>query len=229
MLSPWKKSHDKPRQHIKKQRHYFADRGPSSQSFGFSIVVYGCESWTIKKAECRRIDAFELWCSRRLLKVPWIARGYNQFTLMEISLGCSWKDWCWSWNSNTLVTWCKEVTHWKILMLGKIEGGRRRGWQKMRLLDGITDSMESKRRAQTKLCSTHKPCSAEGSPGVPRELYHTNLCSPHDTRGAEYVVWWAKRRAHKSHNIEGRPAELKQVLRSPRPQRASSGGWGKPI
>ena len=67
MLVPWKKSYDQPRQHIKKQRHYFADKGPSSQSCGFSSSMYGCESWTIKKAEYQRIDAFELWCWRRHL------------------------------------------------------------------------------------------------------------------------------------------------------------------
>ena len=61
MLAPQKDSHDKPRQHIKKQRHYFVIKGPYSQSYGFSVVMYGCESWTIKKAECQRIDAFELW------------------------------------------------------------------------------------------------------------------------------------------------------------------------
>ena len=71
-------------------------------------------SWTIKKAEHRRIDAFELWCWRRLLRVPWTARRYNQSTLKEISvLNIHWKDWCWSSNSNTLATWCEELTHWK--------------------------------------------------------------------------------------------------------------------
>ena len=67
MLTLWNKSYDKPRQHIKKQRHYFANKGPSSQGYGFSIVMYGCESWTIIKAEHQRIDAFELRCWRRLL------------------------------------------------------------------------------------------------------------------------------------------------------------------
>ena len=65
-FTPWKKSYDQPRQHIKKQRHYFANKGPSSQAMGFPVVMYGRESWTVKKAECRRIDAFELWCWRRL-------------------------------------------------------------------------------------------------------------------------------------------------------------------
>ena len=64
MLTPWKNSYDQPRQHIKKQRHYFANKGPSGQGYGFPVVMYGCESWTVKKAEHRRIDAFELWCWR---------------------------------------------------------------------------------------------------------------------------------------------------------------------
>ena len=69
----------------------------------FPLAMYGYESWTIRKAECRRIDAFELWCWRRLLRVPWIAR--------KSVLNIHWKDWC--WNSNTLATWCEELTHWK--------------------------------------------------------------------------------------------------------------------
>ena len=75
--------------------------------------MYGYESWTIKKAECQRIDAFELWCWRRLLRVPWTARRSNQSILKEISPGVHWKDWCWSWNSNNLATWCEELSHWK--------------------------------------------------------------------------------------------------------------------
>ena len=72
----------------------------------FPVVMYGCESWTIKKAKCWRIDALELWCWRRLLRVPWTARRSNQSILKEISPECSGKDSCWSWNSNTLATWC---------------------------------------------------------------------------------------------------------------------------
>ena len=68
--APWKESYDQPREHIKKQRHYFVNKGPSSQGMVFLVVMYVCESWTVKKAECRRIDAFELWCRRRLLRVP---------------------------------------------------------------------------------------------------------------------------------------------------------------
>ena len=78
------------------------------------VVMYGCEGWTIKKVERWRIDAFELWCWRTLLRVPWTARRSNQSILKEISPEfLNWKDWCWSWNSNTLATWCEELTHWK--------------------------------------------------------------------------------------------------------------------
>ena len=79
----------------------------------FPVVMCGCESWTIKKAEDRRIDAFELWCWRRLLRAPWTAGRSNQSILKEIVLNIHWKDWCWSWNSNTLATWCEELTHLK--------------------------------------------------------------------------------------------------------------------
>ena len=75
--------------------------------------MYGCESWTIKKAECQRIDAFKLWCWTRFLRVLFSARRSNQSILKEISLNVHWKTWCWSWNSYTLATWCKELTHWK--------------------------------------------------------------------------------------------------------------------
>ena len=80
----------------------------------FPVVIYGCESWTINKAERRRIAAFELWCWRRLLRVPWTARRSNQ-SILKISPGCSWKVWCWGWNSNTLATWWEELTHLKRL------------------------------------------------------------------------------------------------------------------
>ena len=75
--------------------------------------MYGCESWSIKKAEHWRIDAFELWCWRRLLRVPWTAKRSNQSILKEISPGCSLERLCWSWNANTLATWCEELTHLK--------------------------------------------------------------------------------------------------------------------
>ena len=110
----------------------------------FPVVMYGdCESWTVKKAERQRIDAFELWCWRRLLRVPWTARRSKQSILKEISPGCSLEGLMLKlklqyfghlmWRANSLE---------KTLMLGKIEGRRRRGWQRMRWLDGITDSMD---------------------------------------------------------------------------------------
>ena len=80
-LASWEKTSDQPRQHIKKQRHYFVNKGPSSQGMVFPVVMYGCESWIIKKTEHRRIDVFELWCWRRLLRVRWIARRSNQSIL----------------------------------------------------------------------------------------------------------------------------------------------------
>ena len=79
----------------------------------FPIVMYGCDSWTIKKAGHQNTDAFELWCWRRFLRVPWTARRSNQSTLKEISPGCSLEGLMWRWNSSTLVTWCQERTHWK--------------------------------------------------------------------------------------------------------------------
>ena len=98
----------------------------------FPVVMYGCENWTVKKAERQRIDAFELWCWRRLLRVPWTARRSNQSILNEISPGCSWRDWYRSWNSNTLATSCEELTHWKRLLcwegLGAGGEGDDRAW-----------------------------------------------------------------------------------------------------
>ena len=89
MLALWKESYDQPRQCIKKQRHYFANKGPSVKAMVFPVVMYGCEIWTLKKAEHQIIDAFELWCWRRLLRVTWTARTSNQSILKEISSGCS--------------------------------------------------------------------------------------------------------------------------------------------
>ena len=108
----------------------------------FPVVMYGCESWTVRKAEHRRIDAFELWFWRRLLKVPWTGTRSNQSILKEIRSGCSLEGMMLKLNSSSLATSCEELTHWKRLMLGGIEGRRRRGRGRMRWLDGITDSMD---------------------------------------------------------------------------------------
>ena len=143
MLAPWKKSYDQPRQHIKKQRHYFANKGPSTQSYGFSIVMCGCESWTIKKAECGRIDAFELWCWRRLLRVPWTARRPNQSILKAISPKYSLEGLMLKLKLQSFGHLMRRADSLKkTLMLGKIEGRNRRGQQRMRWLNGITDSMD---------------------------------------------------------------------------------------
>ncbi|WP_337899558.1 hypothetical protein, partial [Mesomycoplasma ovipneumoniae] len=121
-------SYDQPRQHIKKQRHYFANKVCLVKAMVFPVVMYGCESWTIKKAECRRIDAFELWCWRRLLRVPWTARRSNQSILKEISPGCSLEGLILKLKLQYfgLLMWRADSFE-KTLMLGKIEGRRRRG------------------------------------------------------------------------------------------------------
>ena len=109
----------------------------------FPVVMYGCNSWTIKKAECQRIVAFELWCWRRLLRVPWTARRSNQSILKEISLGCSLEGIMLKLKLQYFAHLMRRTDSFeKTLMLGKIEGRRRRGRQRMRWLDGITDSMD---------------------------------------------------------------------------------------
>ena len=108
----------------------------------FLVIMYGCESWTIKKAECRRIDAFELWCWRRLLRVSWTARRSNQSILKEISPEYSLKGLMLKLKLQYFGRLMQRADSFeKILMLGMIEGRRRRGQQRMRWLDGITDSM----------------------------------------------------------------------------------------
>ena len=106
----------------------------------FPVVMYGCERWTIKKAEHRRMDAFELWCWRRLLRVPWLQGDQTSPSLEKSVLNIHCKDWCWSWNSNTFATWCAELTHWKRPWCWdrlRVGGeGNDRGWDG---LDGITD------------------------------------------------------------------------------------------
>ena len=108
----------------------------------FPVVMYGCESWTVKKAECRRIDAFELWCWRRLLRVPWTARRSNQSILKEINPGISLEEMMLKLNLQCFGHLMQSVDSLeKTLMLGGIGGRKRRGRQTMRWLDGITDSM----------------------------------------------------------------------------------------
>ena len=141
--TPWEKSCEKPRQHIKKQRHHFGTEVCICivKVMAFPVVTYRCESWTIKKAEWWRIDAFELRCWRRRLRVSGTARISNQSILKEINPE-------YSFGALMLKLWCfgrlvkKANSLEKTLILGKIKGRPRRGWQRMRWLDGITDSMD---------------------------------------------------------------------------------------
>ena len=113
------------------------------KAMDFPLVMYGCENWTVKKAECQRIDAFELWCWRRFLRVPWTARRSNQSILKEISPGCSLEGLMLKPKLQYFghLMWSVDSLE-KTLRLGGIGGGRRKGWQRMRWLDGITDSMD---------------------------------------------------------------------------------------
>ena len=120
MIASQQESYDKHRPCGKKQRHHFAAKVHIVKAMVFPVVMSDCESWSIKKAECQRIDAFQLWSWRRLLRVPWTAKRSNQSIIKEIN---------------------PEYSLEKTLMLGKIEGRKRRGQQRMRWLDGITDAM----------------------------------------------------------------------------------------
>ena len=143
MPIPWKESYDQPRQHIKKQRYYFTNKVCLVKAMVFPVVMYGCESWTIKKAERWRIDAFELWCWRRLLRVPWTARRSNQSILNEIRTGCSLEGLMLKLKLQYFGHLMQRVDSLeKTLMLGRIGGRRRRGRQRMRWLDGITNLMD---------------------------------------------------------------------------------------
>ena len=112
MLAPWKKSYNKPKQHIKADVTLLT-KVHMVKAMVFPVVMYRCESWTIKKAECWRTGAFELWCWRRLLRVPWTARRSNQSILKEINLEYSLEGLMLRLRCNTLATWCEEPTHWK--------------------------------------------------------------------------------------------------------------------
>ena len=136
---------------ILKSRHYFAYKGPYNESYSFSSSHvwtwemnnkkgWAPKNWCLRTVVLEKTLFFFFW--RRLLRTPWTARRSNESILKEITLNIHWKDWCWSWCSSTLATWWEEPTHWKRLMLGKIEGRRRSGWQRTRWLDGISDSMD---------------------------------------------------------------------------------------
>ena len=143
MIAPWKKSYDKPSQCFKNQRDCSAKKGPSSQSYGFSSSHVGIWELDHKEGWVTKMDAFKLWCWRRLLRVIYKARRSHQSILKEINPQYTLEELMLKLKLQYLATWFKEPTHWKeTLMLGKIEGKRGRGWQRMRWLDGITDSMD---------------------------------------------------------------------------------------
>ena len=144
MLTPWKESYDQPRQHVKKSIDItLSTKVHLVKAMVFPVVMCRCESWTIKKAEHQRIYAFELWHWRRLLRVPWTARRFDQSILREISPGCSLEGLMLKWRLQYFGHLMRRANSFeKTLMLGKIEGRRRRGWQRMRWLAGITDSMD---------------------------------------------------------------------------------------
>ena len=143
MLTPWKKSYDQPRQHIKKQRHYFANKGPSSQGYGFS-----CGHVWMWELDYKESWAPKNWCFwtvvlEKTLRVPWTARRSNQFILKEISPVCSLEGLMLKLKLQSFGHLMRRADSLeKTLMLGKIGGRRRRGWQRMRWLYGITDSMD---------------------------------------------------------------------------------------
>ena len=125
MFAPWKESYDKLGQHIQKQTHHLAGKGPYSQSYGFPVVMYACKSWTIKKVEHQRIDAFKLWCWRRLLRVSWTA---SRSTLKEVNSEYSLEGLMLNFkiqNFGHLIT--RDDSLEKTMMLGKIKSGKKKG------------------------------------------------------------------------------------------------------
>ena len=152
-IASWKKAYDKPRQCIKKQTYHFADKGLSSQSYGFfPIVMYGCESWTVKKDEHQRINTFELWCWRRLLKVPWRARrSKHPLDSKEIKAvnPKGYQPWIFTgWidaKTEATILWppdAEEPTHWKRSWCWGRLKAKREGGQRIRWLYSIMNSMD---------------------------------------------------------------------------------------
>ena len=143
MLTPWKESYDQPDSILKSRDITLPTKVRLVKAMLFPVVMCGCESWTVKKAECQKIDTFELWCWKRLLRVPWTTRRSNQSILKEISPGCSLEGLMLKLELQYFGHLIRRVDSLKkTVMLGGIGGRRRRGWQRVRWLDGITDSMD---------------------------------------------------------------------------------------
>ena len=160
-LAPWKKSYDQPRHLLKSRDITLPIKVHLVKTMVFSVVMYGCDSWTIKKAECWRIDAFELWCWKRLLRVPWTARRSNQTILKETSPEYSLEGLMLKLKLQYFGHLMLRADSFeKTLMLGMIEGGSRRGWQRIRWLDGITDSMDMGLSKLQELVKNSKVCAA---------------------------------------------------------------------
>ena len=140
--SSCRKSYDQPRQYIKNWGITLPTKVRIVKAMIFPVVMYECESWTTKKTEHWRIDVFGLWCWRRFLRVPWTVKRSNQSILKEINPEYHCKDWSWSWSSSTLATWCEELTHWKRPWCWERLRAGGVTWQRMRWLDGITDSRD---------------------------------------------------------------------------------------
>ena len=183
MPAPWKKSYDNLDSVLKSRDITFPTKVCLVKAMVFPVVMYGCESWTIKKTEHRRIDVLELWCWRRLLSIPWTARRSNQYILKEISPEHSLKGLMLKlqlqyfghkmWRTDSLE---------KTLMLGKIEGRRRRGQQRMRHLDGITDSMDMSLDKPRELVMDREACHA---------AFHRATKSWTQLRDWTELNWWA--------------------------------------
>ena len=143
MIASWQESYAKPRQYVEKQRHTLSPKVRTVKEMVFPVVMYCCESWTVKKAEHWRTDAFKLWCWRRLLRVPWTARRSNQSILREIKPEYSLEGLILKLKLQYFgyLMWTADSLE-KSLMLGKTEGRRRRGRQRMRCLDSIINTMD---------------------------------------------------------------------------------------